>query len=78
MTKKEFLRTVSKIDDTFEDEFRRVYNSPGEIWPLFESLQKRYDQLHAEFEEVLVNQFVASELRNFYRCRAGVPQKSEE
>jgi len=78
MTKKEFLRTVSKIDDTGEDEFRAVYNSPEAIWPLFESLQERYTQLHAAFESVLFSQFVASELRNFYRCRAGVPQKSEE
>jgi len=75
MTKKEFLETVSKIDDTGEDEFRRVYNSPEAIWPLFEALQERYDLLHMTFEEVLLKQFAASERRNFYRSRAGLPQK---
>ena len=78
MTKKEFLETVSKIDDTFEDEFRAVYNSPEAIWPLFEALQKRYDMLHLVFEAILVEAYSISELRDYWRKKAGVPTKGEE
>jgi hypothetical protein len=32
MKKKEFINLVSKIDQTFEDEFKGEYNSPELIW----------------------------------------------
>lgn len=32
MTKEEFISLVSKIDNTFEDEFKADYNSPELIW----------------------------------------------
>jgi hypothetical protein len=32
MNKKEFIKLVSKIDQTFEDEFKAAYNSPELIW----------------------------------------------
>lgn len=32
MTKEEFIKLVSKIDTTFEDEFKSEYNSPELIW----------------------------------------------
>lgn len=32
MTKEEFIKEFSKIEDTFEDEFRGKYNSPELIW----------------------------------------------
>lgn len=32
MTKKQFIKKVSKIDQTFEDEFKAEYNSPELIW----------------------------------------------
>lgn len=33
MTKNEFINTVSKIDQTGEDEFKAEFNSPEKIWP---------------------------------------------
>lgn len=32
MKKKEFISLVSKIDTTFEDEFKSEYNSPELLW----------------------------------------------
>ena len=32
MKKAEFIKKVSKIEDTFEDEFRAEFNSPELIW----------------------------------------------
>jgi len=32
MTKAEFIKKFSKIENTFEDEFRAEYNSPELIW----------------------------------------------
>jgi hypothetical protein len=32
MKKAEFIKIVSKIEDTFEDEFRAEFNSPELIW----------------------------------------------
>ena len=32
MTKESFINLVSKINDTYEDEFRGEYNSPELIW----------------------------------------------
>ncbi len=32
MTKEEFIKKFSKIEDTFEDEFKAEYNSPELIW----------------------------------------------
>ncbi len=32
MNKKQFISKVSKIDQTFEDEFKAEYNSPELIW----------------------------------------------
>jgi hypothetical protein len=32
MTKDEFIKSVSKIDQTFEDEFKAEFNSPELIW----------------------------------------------
>lgn len=32
MTKKEFLTAFSKINETFEDEFRAEFNSPELLW----------------------------------------------
>jgi len=32
MKKAEFIKKVSKIEDTFEDEFRSEFNSPELIW----------------------------------------------
>ena len=32
MKKAEFIKKFSKIEDTFEDEFRAEYNSPELIW----------------------------------------------
>ena len=32
MTKSEFLNLVSKVNDTFEDEFKAEFNSPELIW----------------------------------------------
>ena len=49
MNKEQFIREVSKIEQTFEDEFRACYNSPELIWkhiiePNFVS--KNIDALH--------------------------------
>jgi hypothetical protein len=38
MKKAEFIKKFSKIEDTFEDEFRAEYNSPELIW---EALKKQ-------------------------------------
>lgn len=35
MTKEEFIKLVSKIDQTGEDEFKAVYNSPELFWKVF-------------------------------------------
>ena len=32
MTKAEFIKKFSKIEETFEDEFRAEFNSPELIW----------------------------------------------
>jgi len=32
MLKEDFIKKVSKIDKTFEDEFKAKYNSPELIW----------------------------------------------
>ena len=32
MTKQEFLSITSKIEQTFEDEFKAEYNSPEYLW----------------------------------------------
>ncbi len=42
----------------------------------FDALLKKYNRLNATFEEVLVKEFSISELRDFYRERAGTINKS--
>ena len=32
MNKEQWIKLVSKIEDTFEDEFRGEYNSPEVMW----------------------------------------------
>lgn len=39
MTKEEFIKLVSKIDQTGEDEFKAVYNSPEKIWRIIEIIR---------------------------------------
>ena len=41
-------------------------------------LRKQYDALHRAFDEILKDKFAISELRDFWRKRAGVPTKSKE
>lgn len=51
MTKAEFIKKFSKIEETFEDEFRAEFNSPELIWEalkeqlLIHSVSKRYDEM---------------------------------
>lgn len=37
----------------------------------------KYNQLHKVFEELLVNQFVLSEMRDLWRVRAGLKRKTK-
>jgi hypothetical protein len=42
------------------------------------ALRRSYNQLAATLEELLVEKFAISELRDFWRKRAGLPVKGEE
>jgi hypothetical protein len=41
ITKEQWLILVSKVDQTFEDEFKAEYNSPELIFPLMQRLLKQ-------------------------------------
>lgn len=41
LTKEEFIKTVSKIDTTGEDEFKAKYNSPELLWKYLKSLNQK-------------------------------------
>lgn len=41
ITKKEWIKLVSKVDQTFEDEFKGEFNSPELIYPLVKRLLKQ-------------------------------------
>lgn len=41
ITKEQWLNLVSKVDQTFEDEFKAEYNSPELMFPLIQRLLKQ-------------------------------------
>ncbi len=41
ITKEQWLNLVSKVDQTFEDEFKAEYNSPELIFPVVQRLLKQ-------------------------------------
>jgi hypothetical protein len=43
MKKAEFIKKFSKIEDTFEDEFRAEFNSPELIWEALKEQLLKYD-----------------------------------
>lgn len=62
-----------------DNEIDRLYQIIESQKQTNQALIKRYKQLEIVFEEILVDRFVISELRDFYRQRAGtlVNKKSE-
>lgn len=63
LSKKEFIEKVSKIEQTFEDEFKAEYNSPELIWqriiePYFiknKSYGIDYTDLNENFQNIINN-----------------------
>jgi hypothetical protein len=65
-----------KADVFFKDaqhwqaEYEKASEALGE-------LQAGYNDLYKAFEELLAQHIITSDLRDFYRSRAGVPTKGE-
>ncbi len=50
MTKEEFIKKFSKIEDTFEDEFKAEYNSPELIWQELKDILNTNKCIHCGVE----------------------------
>jgi len=63
MKKKEFIALVSKIDQTFEDEFKAKYNSPELMW------KKVLEPMFIKIEEQIKEKAYSHSLKTSYERR---------
>lgn len=69
ITKEQWLNLVSKVDQTFEDEFKAEYNSPELMFPLIQQLLKQCNVMVSVFLVYNQNGHVIAVCSNYDKAK---------